>query len=199
MTRNRFPRPPRLRLLLPLLLFAAWSAQPAHADTGEGADILGWIEWVQLTDPDLRLRAKLDTGATTSSVHAVNKRYFSRDGDDWVSFDILDRENDDLPVHYERPVVRRVRIIRAGGEVDTRPVVEIGMCVGGTYRERQVTLADRSDLNYPVLVGRNFMRGRVIVDSATTYTRDPDCADTEAAEADGDIESDADTVEEESE
>lgn len=188
----------RLRIL-PLLLLLAWPATPVLADDPGTPEILGWIEWVQLKDPDLRLRAKLDTGATTSSVHAVNKRFFQRDGRDWIAFDILDRENEDRAVHYERPIVRQVRIVRAGGEVDARPVVEIGMCVGGIYRERQFTLADRSDLNYPVLVGRNFLRNRIVVDSAATYTRDPDCAAQDAAPANGDVESQTDSVEEESE
>ena len=193
-------RNPLVKFWLPALACLLFAGASAASDDAapHNRQIFGWIEWVQLSDPDIRLRAKLDTGATTSSLNAINKEYFKRDGKDWVSFDVIDRENDDAPVRFEREVVRRVRILRAGGGVHSRPVVEIGMCVGDIYRKRQFTLADRTELNYQVLVGRNYMEDHVIVDSAETYTRRPSCK-PEAEGAAEPSENTIDTTEEESE
>ncbi|MCC5793394.1 MAG: ATP-dependent zinc protease [Chromatiales bacterium] len=170
-----------LRILTLLCL-----AQPGLAlakapppESGEHRQLLGWLEWVQLERTDggqiLELRAKLDTGATTSSINAQNQRRFTRNGERWVAFDVADPHEPGSYIRFERPVVRNVRIRRAGGSVDQRPVVELGMCLGDAYRKRQFTLADRSAMDYQVLVGRNFMERHIIVDPTETWTRPPQC------------------------
>ena len=137
--------------------------------------ILGWVEFVEFSDPNIRLKAKLDTGATTSSLNALNQKRFKRDGKSWIRFDVEDPEQPENHVTFEAPIVRHVRIVRHGGETQRRPVVELGMCVGNVYRKRQFSLIDRSEFIYQVLVGRNFLRDHIAVDSGSTYLDEPRC------------------------
>ena len=161
------------------LIFAAllpalpWAAQ-AKAKPGE-LEILGYIEKVRFDNPNIELKAKLDTGATTSSLNAINKEPFEKEGEEWIRFDIIDPEDEDNLIGFEAPVVRTVRIRRHDAAPHVRPVVELGMCVGHVYQVAQFSLADRTDFNYQVLVGRNFLKGHIVVDSGSRYETKPEC------------------------
>ncbi|MBB1087902.1 ATP-dependent zinc protease [Lysobacter sp. SG-8] len=148
-----------------------------------GKNILGWIEWVDIGRGPLRLKAKLDTGATTSSLTAEDIEEFRKDGKRHVRFVVRD-EDHDVEETFEARVVRHVRIRRHSGETQRRPVVEMRMCVGSTYRKEEFTLVDRSSFVYPVLVGRNFLAGHIVVDSGETFVRRPDCDDAGAGRDD---------------
>lgn len=158
---------------------AAWLAScAAHAATPVAPgqrELLGWVEYVEFEQPRVRLKAKLDTGATTSSLNAMNLRRFRRGGQSWVRFEVMDPEDRDRRIGIEAPVVRTARIRRHDGQVQQRPVVYLGMCLGRVYQEQQFTLIDRSDFNYQVLVGRNFLRGHIVVDSEERFLSRPGC------------------------
>lgn len=159
-------------LLLSACVSAASTAD--NADSGTGKAIYGWVEPITIGTQALPLLAKLDTGATTSSLSAEAISEFERDKDDhWVRFTVRDHKN--RPVVFEAPLVRHVRIRRHGSTPQRRPVVKLGMCVGTVYRERQFTLTDREGFVYPVLVGRNYLEGRILVDSARKKTTQPHC------------------------
>lgn len=161
------------------LLGALLSAVPHFAFADEkderSRDILGWVEFVEFAEPRLRLKAKLDTGATTSSLNALNQQPFEKDGKPWMRFDMLHPTDREQLITLEAPLVRTARIRRHNGNVQERPVVNLGMCIGDVWRKRQFTLIDRSDFAYQVLVGRNFMRGYIAVDSDETYLSRPRC------------------------
>lgn len=165
-------------LLLPLFF----------ANTGLTADepatrsIFGWVERVEILPEGISLKAKMDTGATTSSLNALNAERFRRDGERWIAFDIFDSETPDETVRLERKITRHVRIVRHDGQHQRRPVVTIGLCMGGIYREEEVNLIDRTELNYQALVGRNHMAGVIVVDPAETFTQAPHCELPEAVE-----------------
>lgn len=144
-------------------------------DSVNTRDILGWVELVEFAEPRVRLKAKLDTGATTSSLNALNIEPFERDGREWVRFEMLDPVERQESILFEAPVVRTARIRRHEGPTQLRVVVEMGMCIGTVWRKRQFTLIDRSDFAYQVLVGRNFLRGHIAVDSDATYLSRPAC------------------------
>ena len=76
----------------------------------------------------------------------------------------------------ERPVVRTVRIKRHAGRSLERPVVLLSICVGSVHKEVEVNLVDRSRFQYPLLLGRSFLEGDLLVDSARRYTLAPACA-----------------------
>lgn len=156
-------------------------------------DIFGWLERVEVGDNRLLLKAKLDTGATTSSLSATDIDYFERDGRRWLRFKVYSKLQDREEI-FEAPLVRHVQIRRHSGKNQRRPVVSLPMCVGDLLRERQFTLIDRTGFNYPVLVGRNYMRDYILVDSESTYTREPSCASRAVT---GEAEPVADDLEEE--
>ena len=158
--------------LMPLTLVAfaailAWT--PAAA-----SERFGWAEWAAVADGDIRLRAKLDTGALASSLHVTNLTEFRRNGDQWVRFTIVDRRG--RSYRLERPVVRQVGIRRAGGKFALRPSVMLDICVGSARRATEVTLADRSGQFYPLLLGRGFLTGVAIVSSGDRFLRGPRCS-----------------------
>ena len=135
----------------------------------------GWIEKAMLYPQEIVFHAKLDTGAKTSSLHAHDLEYITRDGEDWVRFNIAD--GDTIIAAMEAPVVREATIKRHFGGKQTRPVIMLDLCIGHVRKKEQVNLVDRSGMNYPLLVGRNFLKGSLLIDSGSTYTLSPDCTD----------------------
>lgn len=163
----------KLRAAL-LVLTTPLALQPALADSTPPRR--GWLEHVSIEGGKLRLTAKLDTGAKTSSVTARDVTKLQRDGRDWVRFRIADTDEPDAGhLVLERPVTRWVRIKRHGGDSDQRPVVELDVCLGAKSRTIEVSLADRTGFNYPVLLGRNYLAGAALVDASRTFTVKPTC------------------------
>jgi hypothetical protein len=152
--------------------------QTVLAASGDPQDkeILGWIEFVLLGKSELELKAKLDTGAETSSLHTDSIRRFRRGRRDWVEFRVHD-DDARRRVVFRKQVVRRVRIKEHSGPSQRRPVVKLDLCLGEHRRRIEVNLTDRSEFNYPLLLGRSALEGMVVVDSELTFTRKPDCAE----------------------
>jgi hypothetical protein len=168
----------QLPLLLGLLILAplTYGAPDSGGQSAE-LSIHGWIEEVVIQPEGIRLKAKLDTGATTSSLNALNKETFKRDGDEWIAFDIINPEDENDKVRLERKIVRYVRIIRHDGERQRRPVVSMELCLGAHRRDADISLIDRTELSYQVLVGRNHMEGIILVDSGNKNLQPPRCDD----------------------
>jgi hypothetical protein len=139
----------------------------------ESRQVVGYTETVRLFPSDMPLRAKIDTGARTSSLHAQDITIFAKRGRMWVRFHVTNREN--RTQEFERPVVRRVRIKDLGGPSVSRPVVLMGICLGKVYRITEVNLSDRSGFNFQLLVGRRFMSQVIVVDPARQFTLKPKC------------------------
>lgn len=139
--------------------------------------VAGWIERARLSPGDIVLEAKLDTGARTSSLHAVNLRQFERDGKNWAAFDVTG--NDGRSVRLERPVLRIAHIKSALGSDEARPTVTLGICIGRVYLITEVNLVDRSSMTKPLLIGRRFLKGQLRVDLAHRYLLEPACDRTE--------------------
>ncbi|MBD3894363.1 ATP-dependent zinc protease [Halomonas sp. ML-15] len=139
----------------------------------QNKEVLGRSEWIGLPDVGTYLKARVDSGANTSSLSATDITRFERDGDTWVRFRlaldddavVVDQVRDEW---IEAPVVRRVRILQAAGE-ESRPVVSLLMTLGPIREQVEFTLNDRSHLNYPVLLGRRFMMDIAMIDVAETY------------------------------
>jgi len=134
--------------------------------------IMGWLESVFIKPWNRRLTAKLDTGAKTSSLHADNIEHFRKNGEDWVRFALGDTEDKKLPpIIAEKPLVRTVNIKCKGEDCQPskRDVVVLTVCKNGKDYEAEFNLVDRSNFNYPVLLGRSFLKGVVLVDPAETF------------------------------
>lgn len=137
------------------------------------AKVLGWVEWALVSKNKIRMRAKLDTGARSSSIHAEDVERFRRDGRDWVRFELRSRRGE--TARFELPVHRWVRIRRAGARTTQRAVVLIGICLGNDYKMAQVNLTSRERMNYALLIGRRFMTDKILVDSSRRFTTEPNC------------------------
>ena len=158
-----------------ILLLAAPLSQGSSQDPGKV--IAGWIEKISLTEQPPILIAKLDTGAKTSSIHAINVEQFKEKDKRWVRFDLLLEDVNDKQhtIHMEVPRVRRVRIKNTDGDHDQRAVVELEICFDGRKHVTEFTLADRSEYIYDVLLGRKFLQGIAIVDPESTFLTQADC------------------------
>lgn len=149
-------------------------ASPA---AGVAADVpipvAGWIETVVIDG--LPVEAKLDTGAETSSIGATSMKFFSRQGAGWVRFGLAARPAQNPSRTIEAPVVRTVRVRRAGAPTERRPVIALPLCLVGSRITTEFTLTDRSGLDYVALVGRSALEGRVLVDPSRTHLAPAKC------------------------
>lgn len=166
---RRLPRARGAAVLLALL------AGPAGAvSDGDGQrKVVGWVEDVLVFPGEVKIRAKLDTGAKTSSIHAPDLERFEVDGKPWVRFTLTNRQGDKARV--ERPVVREAKIKRHFGRQQTRPVISMTLCIAGRLKDVEVNLVDRKGFIYYLLVGRTALRGDFIIDPEKTYRRKLRC------------------------
>lgn len=130
----------------------------------------GWLENVVLEPWSLKLRAKLDTGAKTSSLHAINIERFKRNDEQWVRFQTIDPDEKTPLPPIETPLIRDVKIKRHKEKAQLRPVVEMTFCLDGQVYQSEFSLIDRGRFNYQVLLGRRMLQQGIIVDPATTFS-----------------------------
>ncbi len=133
--------------------------------------VLGWREWVSL--PELTtpwIKAKIDTGARSSALHAFDLEYFNRDDIQWVRFEIhpWQRSANDLVVQ-EAPVIEQRNIRSSSGETETRPVISTSLGIGDALVPIELTLTRRDEMGFRMLVGREALRRRYLVDSAKSF------------------------------
>ncbi len=138
----------------------------------QGKRIIGEVEPVTILKAGLTLPARIDTGATTSSLDARDIQRFERDGKKWVRFTLLDRRTK-KEVKVESRLTRTVEITRHGADPQYRPVVKLKAILGKAELTREFSLTDRSAFTYPVLIGRNFLQGEFIVDVTRKNTTTP--------------------------
>lgn len=162
----------RFAALLGIVASSIVIASSAFAESRFEPRIMGWVENVRLFPGDMKIPAKLDTGARTSSVDVSALKSFWRNGQRWIRFRISNRNGKEHS--FERPVVRVARVRRSQTKTVERPVVMLGLCIGSSYREVEVNLAVRSHLSYAMLIGRTSMKG-IVIDPAQKFTMDPAC------------------------
>ncbi len=131
--------------------------------------VIGAVELATFETLGLTMEARIDTGATTSSLGATDIRLFERDGRQWVSFRLNGEQKDKDSLVVERQVVRNVMIKRHGKESQQRPVVKLKVRIGKIEQMAEFTLTDRSQFEFPVLVGRNILTDMAIVDVSHEY------------------------------
>ncbi len=147
------------------------------AEDVAGKVIVGWIEKGLILPEQTAVKVKVDSGALTSSMHAVNLERFKRDGKRWVRYDVEVKDADTgeaVTLKFERPVFRQITVRGAGGE-DYRPVVKMRMCIGNRIYEEQFSLRDRSDMTYPVLLGRRTIEHIGLIDVSSTFLLPLEC------------------------
>ena len=128
--------------------------------------LIGNQEWCTLPELDIAaIKARVDSGAKTSSIHAFNIRNFVKDKQDWVSFEVHPvQRNDKILMRCECPVVDRRDVKSSSGESETRPVINTSLSLGGEVWDIEMTLTDRDAMGFRMLLGREAMNGRLIID-----------------------------------
>lgn len=131
----------------------------------------GWREWVSLPGLEVEwIKAKLDTGARSSAIHAFDVTELDRDGEPWVRFAIQpwQRSSDDS-VHVELPVHDTRSIRSSTGHVQERYVVLMDLTLLDRTITAEVTLSSRDRMGFRMLIGREALRQGYLVDSRRSY------------------------------
>ncbi|MDY6805395.1 MAG: RimK/LysX family protein [Cyanobacteriota bacterium] len=137
---------------------------------------VGWVENVKIANRDSKVSAKLDSGATTSSINAeiLSQPDEETESGGTIKFKFIDTDGNETL--YERPIERWVKIKRKEGGTIRRPVVKMIFCIAGKEIEEEVNLSQRDEFNYSILVGRNMLeKGKLTIDSSQTFTSEPNC------------------------
>ena len=132
--------------------------------------LLGEIENVFIDELNASFATRIDTGAESSSIDARNITLFERDGAQWVRFDVYTQGEKQPATNFESKVVRFVRIKQDANEKDDRrPVIHAHLKIGQYSAETDLNLTDRSHLDYPLLLGRKFIKDIAVVDVGQRY------------------------------
>lgn len=164
-----------LLLLCSLAITYSLSAHASSKDPGKV--IAGYVEKISVESSSVVVKAKLDTGAKTSSAYARNIEMFRKDSEKWVRFELVLKDDNDKvsTIKLEKPRVRRVKIKNHDGDHDRRAVVNLTICFDGRWHETEFTLANRSEYIYGFLLGREFLNGVAVVDPEKTFQTMASC------------------------
>jgi len=137
----------------------------------QGKPTVGWREWVSLPGLGISaIKAKVDTGARSSSLHAFGVEPFARQGRPWVRFLAHPLQRSAVPeVEIEAPLLELRRVTTSSGHAEERPVIRTELELLGDRWLIELTLARRDAMGFRMLLGREALRGRVLVDPGGSY------------------------------
>ena len=132
---------------------------------------IGWREWVELPHLGVAaIKAKIDTGARSSALHAFNLRRVERDGQAWVRFVIHPMQRSiGESLEVETPVLEFRKIRSSNGLQSIRPVILTPITLGGVTWPVELTLANRDAMGFRMLLGRHALRNRFLIDAGKSY------------------------------
>ena len=164
-------------LLAPAIMFL--TVINIYADSSEERITVGGVENVRIDEVNAVIKAKLDTGAKTSSINAK----IIEQTDEYVVFEVVSKDERTKNVKLKKKIERIVRIKRKNsnddeddGKTIRRPVVIMEFCIAGKLVECEVNLANRHNFNHDLLIGRNMLeKGKLIVDVSKSFTTNPNC------------------------
>ena len=133
--------------------------------------LIGSEEWCSFPSLGIpAIKARVDSGAKTSSIHAFNIQSFRRGGMLWVSFEVHPIQNNrKAVVRCERPVIDKRKVKSSSGVAETRYVIQVPMKVADHTWDVELTLANRDSMGYRMLLGREAMSGRMVVDPSASF------------------------------
>jgi len=132
--------------------------------------ILGWREWLALPQFGIAaIKAKIDSGARTSALHVESLEEYLRDGRPWLRFAVLTGRRGAAPVLCEAAALDRRDVSDSGGHVTLRWFIQTEFELAGQRWVAETNLTSRRDMRFPLLLGRNALGGRFIVDPGATY------------------------------
>ena len=133
--------------------------------------VIGWREWVKLPDLGInRIKVKVDTGARSSALHAYDLKEFTKDGEAWVSFKVHpDQRSSKKVVNSESKILEYRSVKNTGGKSTKRPVIITTVTLLGFTWPVELTLANRDEMGFRMLLGREAIRKRLLVDPGGSY------------------------------
>lgn len=140
-------------------------------DTSNSIITVGWREWVKLPELELpAIKAKVDTGARTSALHAFELRPILENGIQRIEFSIHPFQRDiETVLICKADVVDKRNVTDSGGHQEERWVIKTPMSIGDHTWPIEVTLTARDNMKFRMLLGRNALKGRALVDSSASY------------------------------
>ena len=133
--------------------------------------ISGWREWAQLPDLNIeQIKVKIDTGAKTSSLHAFDLKPFTNMGSEWLQFDIHPFQyNEAITRTCQCPIVDHRWITSSSGHKQKRFIIETTLTLGEYSTLIEISIANRDEMGFRMLVGRNALKGRILVDPSHSF------------------------------
>lgn len=135
--------------------------------------LLGWREWVALPELNLQhIKAKIDTGARSSALHAFTLDPYRKGGQRWIMFAIHpEQKHTDTIIECHAPIKDRRFVSDSGGHKQRRYVIESQLLLGQTLISAEITLTNRDNMQFRMLLGRTAMNGRFIIDPSASYVQ----------------------------
>ena len=133
--------------------------------------IVGWREWVGIPDLDIKeIKAKVDTGARTSSLHAYDIEKYKRGDSEFVKFKVHPvQKSSKKTVECKAKILEYRKVKSSNGISQVRPVIETEINIMGESFVTELTLTNRDEMGFRMLIGRESLRGRFLVDSAASF------------------------------
>jgi hypothetical protein len=133
--------------------------------------VIGWREWVSLEQFGIpTIKAKVDSGARSSSLHVFELDEFEREGQKWARFKVHPiQKNSEVEVEVEAPILEHRSVRSSSGKAQVRPVVQTTISMMGQSWPIEITLASRDKMKFRMLLGRQAFRGRFLLDAGVSF------------------------------
>jgi hypothetical protein len=133
--------------------------------------VIGWREWVELPDLGVgRIKAKIDTGARSSSLHAFDVETYKLSGKEFVKFKVHPKQRSSRPeIKCHARIVEYRKVKSSNGQAELRPVIVTPILLMGFKWQIEVTLTNRDEMGFRMLLGRESFRDRFYIDAGSSY------------------------------
>jgi hypothetical protein len=132
--------------------------------------IIGWREWLDLPELGIKtIKAKIDTGARSSALHALHVEAFERDRQNMVRFQVRPKQRNNDTISTEAELLEWRQVRNSGGQTQLRPVIRTTVKLGSQQWAIELTLTNRDVMGFRMLLGREALRKRFLVNPGRSY------------------------------